>query len=224
MSRHLFNERKAAQAAAWLLFRAGGAMPLLKLMKLMYLAERRSLELHSEPLIGDRLVSMQHGPVLSRIYNHVNGAMPSAEGGWESWIADRSDHMLALRDPARLLSPETQLLALSDSDAEILDEIWEQFGHLDQWQLVEYTHANCPEWRDPGGVDDPHRNARLISGVWTRQRDGKCRCGQAGRAQRQQRRVRARSLTVDSGVGRSRRRNAACSIRPHRRASLCCPE
>ena len=150
MSRHLFNERKAAQAAAWLLFRAGGAMPLLKLMKLMYLAERRSLELHNEPLIGDRLVSMEHGPVLSRTYNHMNGAMPSAEGGWESWIADRAGHVLALRDPARLQSPETQLLALSDSDAETLDEIWGRFGDLDQWQLVEYTHAHCPEWRDPG--------------------------------------------------------------------------
>ena len=150
MSRHLFNERKAAQTAAWLLFRAGGTMPLLKLMKLMYLAERRALELHGEPLIGDRLVSMQHGPVLSRTYNHINGALLSAEDGWESWIADRSGHMLALRDPARLQSPETQLLALSDSDAEILDEMWEQFGHLDHRQLVEYTHANCPERRDPG--------------------------------------------------------------------------
>ena len=150
MPRHLFNERKAAQAAAWLLFRAGGAMPLLKLMKLMYLAERRSLEVHNEPLIGDRLVSMAHGPVLSRTYNHMNGAMPSGAGGWESWIADRSDHVLALRDPARLQSPETQLLALSDSDAETLDDIWGCFGDLDQWQLVEYTHTHCPEWRDPG--------------------------------------------------------------------------
>ena len=150
MSRHLFNERKAAQAAAWLLFRAGGAMRLLKLMKLMYLAERRSLEVHNEPLIGDRLVSMEHGPVLSRTYNHMNGAMPSAEGGWESWIADRSGHVLALRDPARLQSPETQLLALSDSDAETLDEIWSRFGALDQWQLVEHTHTHCPEWQDPG--------------------------------------------------------------------------
>ena len=106
MPRHLFNERKAAQAAAWLLFRAGGTMPLLKLMKLLYLAERRSLELHAEPLIGDRLVSMQHGPVLSRTYNHMNGAVVSNGDGWECWVADRTGHMLALRNPAELQSPE----------------------------------------------------------------------------------------------------------------------
>ena len=58
--------------------------------------------------------------------------------------------MLALRDPAGLQSPDTQLLALSDSDAETLDEIWGRFGDLDQWQLMEYTHTHCPEWRDPG--------------------------------------------------------------------------
>ncbi len=39
----MFNERKAAQAAAYLLHKAGGKLPLLKLMKLMYLAERLSL-------------------------------------------------------------------------------------------------------------------------------------------------------------------------------------
>ena len=125
-------------------------MSLLKLMKLMYLAERRSLELHGEPLVGDRLVSMQHGPVLSRTYNHMNGALRSAEGGWESWIADRAGHMLALRDSAHLKSPETQLLALSDSDFEVLAETWSRFGQLDQWQLVDYVHKHCPEWRDPG--------------------------------------------------------------------------
>ena len=49
----LFNEKRAAQAAAFLLHRAGGRLPVLKLMKLMYLAERESLRLYGEPIIGD---------------------------------------------------------------------------------------------------------------------------------------------------------------------------
>ena len=40
----LFDERRAAQAAAFLLYRAKGRLPLIKLVKLMYLAERLSLE------------------------------------------------------------------------------------------------------------------------------------------------------------------------------------
>jgi len=102
MLKNLFNEKKAAQAAAYFLFRAGGPLSVLKLMKLLYFAERRSFEKFGEPMIGDRLASMPHGPVLSCTYNHMNGDLPSIEGGWEFWIADRAEHDLALRDPGAL--------------------------------------------------------------------------------------------------------------------------
>lgn len=65
MIKNLFNEKKAAQAAAFFLFQAGQPVSVLKLTKLLYLAERRSFERHGSPMIGDRLVSMPHGPVLS---------------------------------------------------------------------------------------------------------------------------------------------------------------
>ena len=58
----LFDERKAAEAAAFLLFMAGGKLPLIKLVKLLYLAERLSLQRYGEPLTGDRLVAMPNGP------------------------------------------------------------------------------------------------------------------------------------------------------------------
>ena len=51
----LFNEKRTAQAAAFLLHQAGGRLPLLKLMKLLYLAERESLRLYGEPISGDKL-------------------------------------------------------------------------------------------------------------------------------------------------------------------------
>ena len=151
MLKNLFNEKKAAQAAAYFLFRAGGPLSVLKLMKLLYLAERRSFEKFGEPMIGDRLVSMPHGPVLSCTYNHMNGELPSVEGGWDFWIADRAEHDLALRDPDSLRSPEQDLLELSDADVGILSDIWDQFGGMDQWALRDYTHDHCPEWKDPEG-------------------------------------------------------------------------
>jgi uncharacterized phage-associated protein len=148
----LFNERKAAHAAAFLLFRAGGALPLIKLVKLLYLAERLSLTRYGEPLTGDRIVAMTHGPVLSMTYDHINGALPSAAGGWDTWIADRAGHVVALRDESTVRSPEQDLLCLSDSDLEVLGETWAQFGHWDKWKLVDFTHSSaCPEWEDPEG-------------------------------------------------------------------------
>lgn len=156
MTVSLFDERRAAQVAAFLLFRAGGRLPLIKLVKLMYLAERLSLKRYGEPLTGDHLVSMPNGPVLSMTYDHINGALPSVEGGWETWIADRGGHFVALRDESKIRSPEQDLLRLSDSDLEVLDETWQEFGHWDRWALVKYTHSEaCPEWEDPEGSSNP---------------------------------------------------------------------
>ncbi|WP_218831574.1 Panacea domain-containing protein [Bordetella genomosp. 9] len=158
----MFDERRAAQAASYLLFRAGGSMHLIKLLKLIYLAERLSFERYGEPLTGDRLVSMEHGPVLSRIYNHMNGAMRSEPGGWDSWISDRAEHKVSLRDPSALKSPEDDLLALSDSDLEVLSAVWDRFGSWDRWALVKYTHDELPEWEDPHGSSKPITYDRLF--------------------------------------------------------------
>lgn len=149
----IFDEQKAANAAAYFLFRSGGPMEMevLKLMKLLYLAERRSFELFGEPLIGDRLVSMPHGPVLSLTYNHMNGELDSAPGGWDDWIGGRFDHMLGLCAGREIRSPEQDLLALSELDLEILDAVWRDFGHMSAFELRDYTHRYCPEWRDPRG-------------------------------------------------------------------------
>lgn len=165
MLKNLFNEKKSAQAAAYFLFRAGGSLKVLKLMKLLYLAERRSFEAFGEPMIGDRLVSMPHGPVLSSTYNLMNGELSSVEGGWDSWVADRAEHSLALRNPQALRSPEQDLLELSDADLQILGETWQKFGWMDQWELRDYTHDHCPEWKDPEGSMIPMQPEELFEAL-----------------------------------------------------------
>ena len=72
----VFNDRKTAQAAAWLLDRQEGRMPYLKLIKLLYLADRQSLIESGYPITGDRLVSMDRGPVLSRVLD-LNQTRPA---------------------------------------------------------------------------------------------------------------------------------------------------
>jgi len=161
----LFSERRAAESAAYLLHKAGGTLPLIKLVKLMYLAERLSFERYGEPLTGDRLVSMDHGPVLSRTLNHINGSVPSADGGWDTWISGREDYNVALRDPSMIRSPEQDLVGLSESDIEVLDQTWSEFGHWNRWALVEYMHTNCPEWEDPDGSSKPITYDKLFAAL-----------------------------------------------------------
>lgn len=159
-----FNEQKTAQAAAFLLHKANGVLPLLKLMKLLYLAERQSFKDFGEPLTGDSLVSMDFGPVLSRTLNHMNGAVKSGPEGWETWIADRAEHMVALHDPSMIRSPEEDLLALSESDLEVLDSVWRAYGHIDRWKLVDMTHE-FPEWENPNGSSKPISLLKLLHAV-----------------------------------------------------------
>jgi len=162
----LFDERRTSQAAAFFLNKAGGRLPLLKLMKLLYLAERESLRMYGEPISGDKLVSMPHGPVLSRTLDMMNGYGGQAQGGWNEWIEDRSGHELALRDPSMIRTPQQDLLALSDGDLDILEAVWARFGHMGTFALVEYTHSSaCPEWEDPQGSSYPIALDRVLQAV-----------------------------------------------------------
>lgn len=145
-----FNQPKTAQMAAWLLNKCWGQQAeILKLMKLLYLAERTSLLKFGFPMTGDRLVSMPHGPVLSTTYDVIQGGTCSVEQGWDDWMAARAGRMIAVR-PDRNVERD-QLDQLSDADIEVLEEVWAAYGRMSAWQLREYTHNNCPEWDDPYG-------------------------------------------------------------------------
>jgi len=147
----MFNQRKVAQMAAHLLDRGRGRMNYLKLMKLLYLADRESMKRHGEPISGDRYVSMDHGPVLSQTLNLINGAIEFEEQGWDHWIADKADYEISLRRKAS----RDALDELSDADLQVLDAIYGKFGKMDQWKLRDYTHRYCPEWTDPKGSSIP---------------------------------------------------------------------
>ncbi|NGO88695.1 DUF4065 domain-containing protein [Halomonas sp. 141] len=141
----MLNEEKVAQIAAYFTWRRGGQMSYLKLMKLMYLADRASMEKYDEPLSHDAWFSMDKGPVLSSVLELMQGG--SRTGEWEKWIAEgsvRHEVALAQSDCTREAFDE-----LSDADIELLDSVWNDYGSMTRWQLVDFTHEYCSEWVDP---------------------------------------------------------------------------
>ena len=158
--KELFDDKKAAQAAAYFLYKAGGRLPVLKLMKLMYLAERKSYEMFGYPITGDSMVSMDHGPVLSITLNNVNG-MTANQDAWDDLIADRDGNDVALRDPSTIRSDE-DLRELSDSDVHALSVIWSEFGHMTKYEIRDYTHEELPEWQNPNGSSYPIKVEKLL--------------------------------------------------------------
>ncbi len=157
-----YNEKIAAQVAAYFIYREGGLLNTMKLIKLMYLAERESLQQFGEPMMGDNLVSMPHGPVMSITLDHINGFIPSDDNGWDNWISDKADHFVSLKTDG---DPTNNLLELSDSDFDVLNIVLDKFGSMDQYQLRDYTHNHCGEWEDPDGSVSTIPYNRLLKNV-----------------------------------------------------------
>ncbi len=146
-----FNVRKAAQVAAFFARESGGTINVLKLVKLIYLANRIAMERNDFPLINDNLVSMDHGPVNSLTFDYINGCQEE-RSEWEKLITDRAYYAVGLVDQNVSVDDFDEL---SDADLEALAKTWQQFGHLDKWELRDYTHDHCPEWEDPDGSSYP---------------------------------------------------------------------
>jgi uncharacterized phage-associated protein len=154
-----YREDRATQAAARFLKLRGGRMSYLKLMKLLYLADRKALVDLGRPITYDAFFSMPQGPVLSRTLDLI-GEEPPPQGGpsyWRQVIAPPENWEVALRRPNAAI-PNDQL---SEADEQIIDSIFGEFGHRSRWELVEYTHT-LPEYEDPEGSSIPIPVERIL--------------------------------------------------------------
>lgn len=150
MLAHLYDERKAADAAMYLLVRARAPMNVAKLNRLLYLAERESFAQHAEPLTGDQLAVLEKSPVLFSTHQRLVGDVT----GWEDRISYLANHEVEVRRPILSENPEhyfERSTRLSDADIEILDGVWAKFGSLNHYALADHIHMNCREWTDKNG-------------------------------------------------------------------------
>lgn len=146
-----FNTRKAAQVVAFFAREQGGSINVLKLTKLVYIADRAHMSAHDFPILADSFVSMNHGPVNSVTYEFVNGSAYSG-ADWEAFVTDRANHEVGAASPS---VTDAELDELSRSELRTLHEVWGQFGKMGKWEIRDWTHDNCPEWEDPHGSSAP---------------------------------------------------------------------
>src|SRR6266487_3583866 len=156
-----YDDAKAAQIAAFFVLKEGGAVDILKLAKLMYLAERESFARYAAPLTGDRLSSMKDGPVLSETLNYILGHGRPPEV-WRSLFNTRDGNSLRLQQAD--LS-EDALLRLSEADIALLEDVWRKFGHMSSLEIWGYVHTNLPEYEDPGTSSRPIKMELLLGTI-----------------------------------------------------------
>lgn len=134
-----FGTRKIAEAAATLLrLEPNERMGRLRLLKLLYIADRDALSETGRPIIGTRPVAMDKGPVHSEVLDLINGEH-SDDAEWAEFISRDGRHEVKLiKNPG--------VSSLSRYEIDKLNKVSQEYWDTEDWKLVEITHG-FPEWQ-----------------------------------------------------------------------------
>ena len=116
-----------------------------KIIKLIYLADRKSLEESGYSITEDSYVSMKNGPVLSGLYDLIKNRYKdkAVQYYWNSKFATENYDLLQI---CSFISTGE----LSKSDMDILDSVDKRFHSVPYPRMIDFVHdpRNCPEWKD----------------------------------------------------------------------------
>lgn len=157
---HIFDEPAATDAAADLLRRAGGQASCLRILHMLYLAERRALSERGVRITGCRFAGLASGPVPAEILDLARGAGPCAT--WRSRIRPEEDRLRLLDGP--------EAGELSSYAARTLEDVYLDVGEIPLADLTRYLREHCPEWAEnPQAPDIPAERILLACGKTTAQ-------------------------------------------------------
>ena len=137
-----FDYKKAVQAINYLAEKEGGKIDKMKLIKLIYLAERYHLRKYGRPITNDTYLAMEYGAVGSSIKDIVGFTdfLPKLELEYTSkYLAEKAQNGI-------MSIKEADTDVFSDSDIEALDFSYRNFGDIPPFELVKLVHK-YPEWK-----------------------------------------------------------------------------
>src|SRR5713101_6250525 len=126
MGFHL-NVEKTMQAIATLLrFHGTKEMSYLRMLKLLYIADRESLKETGRPITGDHIVAMEHGPVLSGVFDLMKGE----HRAWKAWSQHfkKNGYWIEMTD-------DPGIGKLSKYEIRKLRELTEKYVEKNEWDL-----------------------------------------------------------------------------------------
>jgi uncharacterized phage-associated protein len=125
-----FNQKKAIQAVAFLLKQnpeTNKSDNYMRLLKLLYFADRKSLEETGKPITGDRFVALPHGPTLSTLLDLVKQEGFNNDE-WNKYIQKDGYNIRMVNDPGND--------ELCHYEMELLSKIWQQYREIGEWALA----------------------------------------------------------------------------------------
>ena len=122
-------------------------MNYMRLLKLLYIADRESLKETGRPITGGPVIAMERGPVLQEVYDLILGQHREMSL-WSRFYRKERYDLLELAEP--------DVGQLSKYEIGKLQEVAKTYEDDDEWALVDITHM-FPEWirNDPGKSSKP---------------------------------------------------------------------
>jgi uncharacterized phage-associated protein len=110
----------------------------MRLLKLLYIADREAIAETLHPITGDNAVAMDHGPVLSQTYKLIRREAQVHQEVWDGFIAQEGarNHVL-INDPGKDL--------LSEFEIAKLETVSNMRRGMSDSAIREETHR-FPEW------------------------------------------------------------------------------
>lgn len=134
-----FDPLKATQAAAVVLRFHACRISRLRLMKILVIADREALAETLEQITADQVIAMDHGPVLSQIYDMLKGESAYSPM-WNHYVkqeGNTQNHHL-ISDPG--------VGSLSKYEIEKIQDVCDRFRNNNDYDLAHLTHT-FPEWQ-----------------------------------------------------------------------------
>jgi uncharacterized phage-associated protein len=115
----------------------------IKLVKLIYLADKYHLIHYGRTITNDDYYAMEHGPVGTTVkdvlsFDDFNISKKALR--YASSLIEKVDNNFKVKSDTK-----NAFDMLSDTDKEALDFVIQKFGKMRQWELKDYTHQ-YPEW------------------------------------------------------------------------------
>jgi uncharacterized phage-associated protein len=149
--RYDFDVEKLIQAIAYMSSSGVEGLDKLKIVKLLFLADKKHLLEVGRPILGDWYSCMPYGPVPSQSFNIIRDVIdadpqmrPIAEARFDEYLSvDRNR-----AHPALVARRAPDLDVFSESEVSALDSTIRTYGNLTGPDLINLTHDD-PIWTIP---------------------------------------------------------------------------
>ena len=134
-----FNSKKALQSIGILLKHStkNESDNYMRILKLMYIADRKSLEEMGRPITGDNFIATERGPLLNISYDIIKGKNIESKI-WFQYIEKERYNIKLIK--------ETEIGELSRYEINLLQSICDENKDLDEYEMIKKTHL-FKEWR-----------------------------------------------------------------------------